>query len=798
MKKNNVKYLGKKMVIAMIATFAAMTVGACGQAAENEALENPALEVTMSQQSGCYDDSFDLSITSDGAAKIYYTTDGSNPTTSTTRVEYTSAVNVKDRSGANGADNYVTAVDPVLFDCANLTFSNGVAKDKYKAPSKEAVDKATVIKAVAMDGTGNYSPVVTNTYFVGAMNNHIAGIKESCEAAGVPLSIMSISMDYADLFDSTKGIYVKGDIFNKEFDKIKDGFWNGSDISETCRGLDANYKQKGIEWERAAHIDYFESDGTTTECKLQQDCGIRTQGNYSRSDMQKGLRLYARDTYGKKNFKYNFFGGDTLNSIGEPMDKYKKLTLRAGGNSAFIAKYNDAYWQSLIKDLKCETQSSRVCVVYIDGEYWGLYILQEDYCGNYWEEKYGVNKDSVVSYKGDGEKYDIGYEIDDGDLPEGQEDIRYFWNDLLKFYDTYKDLSSQEAYNAFTKMVDVESVRDYFATNFWLNNKWDWPGKNWLAWKTTDVDANNPYADGRWRLCFCDLDFGGSSQGDYRTNTVETDFQRNASSTVYSHYGMVDLATDNPVVLMFAYMMTNDTFRNDFTTKLLDMSSTTFGLERASAKLEQYKNTYGPLYKQFFDRYDGNGSYNDAVNGGYLSYSTINEFITNRGKSSNKYIQQQVDYINNNYGRMSESRGVMAMSGTIDTQPTQTPDGTTTPDATQTPAISPAPTSVPTQTPNTVSKNSKKKISTLAVTAKKGKKSITVKTLKKANVKITLSKKIIKNGKKVTKTIAIKAAKNKSGKVTVKLSKALEKKMKITVVVSKSGYTAKKKVLTVK
>ena len=86
------------------------------------------------------------------------------------------------------------------------------------------------------------------------------------------------------------------------------------------------------------------------------------------------------------------------------MDKYKKLTLRAGGNAAFVAKYNDAYWQSLIKDLKCDTQSSRVCVVYIDGEYWGLYILQEDYCDNYWEEKYGVNKDNVISYKGETRK----------------------------------------------------------------------------------------------------------------------------------------------------------------------------------------------------------------------------------------------------------------------------------------------------------------------------------------------------------------------------------------------------------
>ena len=53
-------------------------------------------------------------------------------------------------------------------------------------------------------------------------------------------------------------------------------------------------------WERQAHIDYLESDGDTTSCKLQQDCGVRIQGNYSRSDLQKGFRLYARKDYGEK------------------------------------------------------------------------------------------------------------------------------------------------------------------------------------------------------------------------------------------------------------------------------------------------------------------------------------------------------------------------------------------------------------------------------------------------------------------------------------------------------------------
>lgn len=71
-------------------------------------------------------------------------------------------------------------------------------------------------------------------------------------------------------------------------------------MNDQARRLPANYNQKGKDWERNAHIDYFETDGTTLDCQLQQDCGIRIQGNYSRSDLMKGLRLYARADYGKK------------------------------------------------------------------------------------------------------------------------------------------------------------------------------------------------------------------------------------------------------------------------------------------------------------------------------------------------------------------------------------------------------------------------------------------------------------------------------------------------------------------
>ena len=50
---------------------------------------------------------------------------------------------------------------------------------------------------------------------------------------------------------------------------------------------------------------------------------------------------------------------------------------------------------------------------------------------------------------------------------------------------------------------------------------------------------------------------------------------------------------------------------------------------------------YGPLFEQFFERYPGTGSTENALEGGYASSRCIREFLEKR----ENYIQQMVDYI---------------------------------------------------------------------------------------------------------------------------------------------------------
>ncbi len=485
---------------------------------------------------------------------------------------------------------------------------------------------------------GTYSRETSGVYFIGTMEEHIKGISESCEAAGKSLAVIELSVDYDALFDSAYGIYVKGDKFDEALKKYIAS--KKSMDGETARSLDANYKQKGREWERFARVTFLECDKDGAEEIFSQNCGIRIQGNYSRSDLQKSFRLYARNDYGDNKFRYEVFGDDYLNDNKEVMDSYKNFILRAGGNCAFTAKFNDTYWQSLLRDTACDTKHSRPCVLYLNGEYWGLYVLEEDFSDNYFEDVHGAAKEDVVLYKGDAEALALGYKLDEGELPEGETDESYYFNELLDFFKSHSGLESEADYEAFTELVDPDSVIDYFAAECWINNKWDWPGKNWSMWKTVTDSGTEGYSDGRWRFAFYDVEFGGvSGSSDAYANTVKDDN--------YKTYGLLDLSTNNPAVLCFAYMMTNEGARERFNERLLGLASNEFEQNRALERLDEFEKIYGPLYDGFFERYPGTGDKNNALYGGYASSKCIRDFLNSREDN----IQKMVDYINENYGK---------------------------------------------------------------------------------------------------------------------------------------------------
>jgi hypothetical protein len=153
-------------------------------------------------------------------------------------------------------------------------------------------------------------------------------------------------------------------------------------------------------------------------------------------------------------------------------------------------------------------------------------------------------------------------------------------------------------------------------------------------WKTTVSDGTDGYGDGRWRFVFYDLDFGGwSGKSDAGHNTIKEDN--------YKPEGLLDMDTDNPAVLCFAYLMTNEGFRKEFEDKLLTLTNTEFEQKAAVDNLDRFTKTYSPLYPQFFDRYKDPKIPSDPS----WSIQSIREFIVARPDN----IQKMIDYCEKTY-----------------------------------------------------------------------------------------------------------------------------------------------------
>ncbi|MAU00233.1 MAG: dockerin [Anaerolineaceae bacterium] len=206
----------------------------------------------LSHTGGFYTEGFQLELTTDQPdTTIYYTLDGSEPTTSS--AVYSGPITVDSRTG-----------DPNLISLIRTT-----EPDVYWAPPAGEIFKGTVVRALVDKPGALASPTATQTYFV-----------DPDMFGRYTFPVISIATDADNLFDPEIGIYVPGNY--------------------------TNYIQDGIEWERPMHIEFYEPDGTQG---FSQDAGVRIHGSKSTIYHFKSLRIYARSEYGADTIDYEIFPG---------------------------------------------------------------------------------------------------------------------------------------------------------------------------------------------------------------------------------------------------------------------------------------------------------------------------------------------------------------------------------------------------------------------------------------------------------------------------------------------------------
>ena len=415
----------------------------------------------------------------------------------------------------------------------------------------DSVRHCIVIRAAVFDENDNcVGPVTTNSYFIHALG---------CDTHGLP--VVSLCADSVDLFDYETGIFVPGAFFDT-LNPNKSG----------------NYYQKGREWERLANLEYYELNNTG----VNQICGLRTHGEITRRYQQKGMKVFAREEYGKKRFHHAFFENIQNSS-------FKRLTFKPFASAWNGSGCKDYIAGRIAQDIGLEFQASRPSALYLNGEFWGIFYIAEKIDERYLQDHFNVNIDSVNI---------IGSW--NGEIDYGSAD--HYFNLFNWIMET--DLSQQEAYQQLEDKIDIDNFIDYQIFEIFSANL-DWPNHNMRLWQE---------GNGKWRWIFFD--------GDACLESRSFDAFANAVYVGPNTYPSSTHAT-----LFFRKMLENEEFKQQFSARFYQFLDSELAYSNTGQYFNSIKNTLAPMVPQQIERFGIPIDYNTWR---WYCMATIDSFLRNR------------------------------------------------------------------------------------------------------------------------------------------------------------------------
>ena len=473
--------------------------------------------------------------------EIFYSLDGSEPT--------------KESIPYNGEVDFNLAVNDSLMFIQTTPDEGANRGYEWKKPP-EGIPGAYVVRAKAFK-PGYLPSKITARTFLKSETQHT-------------LPVISITTNKENLFDEAVGIYVPGKIYEVLGWPTHD-YWGRPN---------ANYHQRGVEWERSATFELIEKDGTYHV----QNIGMRIHGGGSRALPQKSLRLYARSEYGDSRFNYDMFqNGET---------GYNRLILRNSGQDFYSSTtmFMDAFSQTLVSDLSFDTMDYRPFVVYLNGEFWGIKNLRERYDKHYLSRNYELPDDRIDLLS------------DNSVVKEGSAD---YYNSVLDSLEQYPidDLGGMEFIE---RHIDVQNFTEFNASQIYFNNV-DWPGNNNEYWRYTGPpERRGSPRDGRFRWLMFDLDFG---MGYLAQSVYDVDFFDHLLSDEQTNWANAVRTT-----LMFRSFVKNREFLEYYLNTQMDLLNSYMNRDHTSELLYQFKDLLNDEIVRHIERWGYPADYSRWVN----------------------------------------------------------------------------------------------------------------------------------------------------------------------------------------
>ncbi|NLK50568.1 MAG: hypothetical protein GX294_07955, partial [Candidatus Cloacimonetes bacterium] len=409
------------------------------------------------------------------------------------------------------------------------------------------IRKGTVVRAKGFKPGAIASTAVSHTYFV---------FTEGRDKYQFPVISLSVQEDL--FFDYEKGISTAG----IDFDTWRQ---NNPSVSPTGSAANiGNWRRQGVLWEYPAHIEFFETESNIAA--LNQGIGFRIHGGLSRKYRKKSLLIYARDIYGTSSLDHSIFKD-------QPYNSYKRLILRNSGNDYHRTLIKDASIQEICSQLNFDTQAYQPSVLFINGEYWGLYNIGERYDKHYLARVYGV----------DAENLDL-LELRTG-IMEGDR-IHYY---AMMSYFLDHDLSNPTHYEHAKTLMDMDNFINYHIAQIFCRNH-DWPQNNIKYWRlrTDSYIPNAPLGhDGRWRWLMYDMDYA---------------FYPTAESSKDNSLRLF-LNGDTQSAKLINPLLQNEDFKNTFINRFADLMNSHFQPSRMVDIIQKNQALVSPEVAENYARW---------------------------------------------------------------------------------------------------------------------------------------------------------------------------------------------------
>ena len=445
------------------------------------------------------------------------------PAFSVTPGIYDNAVTVAITAGEGETIRYTT-------DCTTPNASSEVYSGEL------SISKNSVIRAAAFRDGYLSGDVATATYLFRS------------DGVNHALPVVTLVTDPDNLWNSKTGIYATGDQFDPDAASYADTLQSATYYQAKF----ATEEQVDTIWEKPAAFSLFDDNGKQV---FTQNVGIRIAGSFGRGRAQKGFNVIARKEYGKGSMEYPFFEN-------RPYKEYKAVVLRAGAQDQNRSKIRDELASGLLEgtDINILYQAYRPTVLYLNGEYWGVYFLKEK-----------RNRFFVAQHENTENNVDLA-------IGKGFKQRSYGDNsDWVSLYEyaTSHDLSASDAYNYVAERMDVDSFRDYMIAEIYNGN--------------TDTYNFQYYRlkGGKWKFIFYDFCWG---------------FQSPGHETLAFRMGKTP--SDVCSAKLFAAMLQNKGWRDSFCRRFGELLNTAFAPERVTSLIDQLYGYVEPEIKREREKFN--------------------------------------------------------------------------------------------------------------------------------------------------------------------------------------------------